>query len=147
MSTKAQQTYERVNTLVEGGTPKAEAFKQLASEYGQPVTSVRGAYYSAKRVLEGGDPSPRRSRKRETTPDDAVAAAVATLEAAVDAIEQELLAAGQRATEAQAEYEAMQATAAARTEEIRAKIAVLAPAVDPVTPTGTPATRKEGRRS
>ena len=33
--TKAQQTYERINALVDGGTTKAEAFKQLVEEYGQ----------------------------------------------------------------------------------------------------------------
>lgn len=126
--TKAQATFERVNALVDGGMRKAEAFSQLAEEYGQPVTSVRGAYYSAKRVNEAGQTgSLRRSRKRETTLQDAVASAVASLQAAVESIERELDAARERADEAQAEYEALQRTAATRTEEIRAKIAVLAP--------------------
>jgi len=132
--TKAQQTYERVNALVDGGMKKADAFKQIAEEYGQPVTSVRGAYYGHKRVLERGDepstgsrPSPRRSRKRETTAEDAVASAVATLRSAIDAIEIELETARDRAKEAQAEYEAMQAASTGRIEQIRAKIAVLDP--------------------
>ena len=88
--TKAQQTYERINALVDGGMQKAEAFKQLAGEYGQPVTSVRGAYYGHKRVLERGDePSTRtarRSRKRETTTQDAVASAVASLRGDIESI-------------------------------------------------------------
>jgi len=132
--TKAQQTYERVNTLVEGGTQKAAAFKQLAQEYGQPVDSVRGAYYGHKRVLDRGDEpgtgtrsTGRRPRKRETTTQDAVAAAVATLRAAIDSIEFELETARERADEAKAEYEAMQAASGGRIEENRAKIAVLDP--------------------
>ena len=131
--TKAQQTYERVNALVESGTQKAAAFKQLAEEYGQPVDSVRGAYYGHKRVLERGDESStgsrpaRRSRKRETTAEDAVASAVATLRAAIDSIGVELETARQRAEEAQAEYEAMHAASAGRIEQIQAKIAVLDP--------------------
>ena len=101
--TKAQQTYERVNALVDGGMQKAAAFKQLAEEYGQPVDSVRGAYYGHKRVVEtGGQPGTgrsgvRRSRKRETTTQDAIASAVATLRSAIDSIEIELEAARERA--------------------------------------------------
>ena len=132
--TKAQVTFERINALVDGGTKKADAFKQLAEEYGQPVDSVRGAYYGHKRALERGDEpgtgsraSGRRSRKRETTTADAVASAVATLQRAVDSIEVELETARERAEEAQAEYEAMQAASGGRIEEIQAKIAVLDP--------------------
>ena len=138
MSTKAQQTYERVNALVEGGMQKADAFRQLAEEYQQPVDSLRGAFYGHKRVLERGDEpgqgrsrtSGRRSRKRETTTEDAVASAVATLRGAIDSIESELETARERAEEARAEYEAMQAASGGRIEEIRAKIAVLDPEAD-----------------
>ena len=160
--TKAQQTYERVNTLVDDGMQKAAAFKQLAEEYGQPVDSVRGAYYGHKRVVEtGGQPGTgrsgvRRSRKRETTTQDAIASAVATLRSAIDSIEVELEAARERADEAKAEYEAMQAASADRIEEIRAKIAVLDPeaaetSVEEVAP-ATPAakaspSRKEAKGS
>ena len=135
--TKAQQTYERVNALVESGTKKADAFKQLAEEYGQPVDSVRGAYYGHKRSLERGDepstgnrPSVRRSRRRETTAEDAVASAVSALRSAIDSIDVELETARQRAEEAQAEYEAMHAASTGRIEQIRAKIAVLDPEAD-----------------
>lgn len=134
--TKAQQTFERINALVDGGMTKAEAFKQLAEEYGQPVDSVRGAYYGAKRSTGSGAPSSSRSRsrKRETTTQDAIASAVATLRGAVDSIEFELEAARERADEATAEYEAMQAAATRRIAEIRAKIAVLDPEADDATP-------------
>jgi multidrug resistance efflux pump len=135
--TKAQQTYERVNALVEAGTKKAEAFKQLAEEYGQPVDSVRGAYYGHKRAVEGGGVSGAarsRSRKRETTTQDAVASAVATLRGAIDSIEIELEVARERADEARAEYQAMQAASGGRIKEIRAKIAVLDPEADDDTP-------------
>ncbi len=139
MATKAQQTYERVNALVDGGMQKAEAFKQLAEEYGQPVDSVRGAYYGHKRTLERGDEpgtgergrtSVRRSRKRETTIGDAVASAVASLHSAIDSIELELVTARERAEEATAEYEAMKAATGGRIDEIRAKIAILDPEGD-----------------
>ena len=160
--TKAEQTYTRVNELVDGGMQKAADFKLLAEEYGQPVDSVRGAYYGHKRVVEtGGQPGTgrstgRRTRKRETTTQDAIASAVATLEAAIDSIEVELEAARERAAEAQAEYEAMQAASTGRIEEIRAKIAVLDPeAADatadeaaPPTPAAKPSpSRKEVKGS
>lgn len=133
--TKAHATFERINALVNGGMQKAAAFKQLAEEYGQPVDSIRGAYYGHKRVLErGNEPgtttgrtSGRRSRKRETTTEDAVASAVATLRGACESIESELETARERAEEAQAEYEAMKAASGGRIKEIRAKIAVLDP--------------------
>jgi hypothetical protein len=157
--TKAQQTYERVNTLVDGGMQKAAAFKQLAEEYDQPVDSVRGAYYGHKRIVEtGGQPGTgrsggRRSRKRETTTQDAIASAVATLRSAIDSMRIELEAARERATEAQAEYEAMQAASAGRIEEIRAKIAVLDPEADvepskaaPAATADAPATGKAATR-
>jgi len=138
MSTKKERSYERINALVGSGMQKADAFRQLAEEYGQPVDSVRGAFYGHKRVLERGDepgqgrsrPSGRRSRKRETTTEDAVASAVATLRGAIDSIERELETARERAEEARAEYEAMQAASGGRIEEIRAKIAVLDPEAD-----------------
>ena len=152
--TKAQVTYERVNALVESGTKKADAFKQLAEEYGQPVDSVRGAYYGHKRVVEtGGQPgtgrsSGRRSRKRETTTQDAVASAVATLRSAIDSIEIELETARDRANEAQAEYEAMQAASTGRIEQIRAKIAVLDPEAGEVSgAAGKAEARKEAKGS
>jgi chromosome segregation ATPase len=161
VSTKAQQTYERINALVDGGKTKADAFKQLAEEYAQPVDSVRGAYYGHKRVLERGDEpstragdraSARRSRKRETTTQDAVASAVATLRAAIGSIEVELETARERADEAQAEYEAMRSASSGRIEEIRAKIAVLDPEAGDESPAtaafGSDATapRTEGKK-
>ena len=81
------------------------------------MDSVRGAYYGHKRVAgarrraehRDAAATARRSRKRETTTQDAVASAVATLRGAIDSIEFELEAARERADEATAEYEAMQA--------------------------------------
>jgi hypothetical protein len=48
--TKAQQVYERVEALIASGVKKADAFKQVADEVGQPVNSVRGAYYQHTRT-------------------------------------------------------------------------------------------------
>ena len=60
--TKAQEVYERVEALVADGARKADAFRQLAEEYGQPQNSIRGAYYAHTRPdgsRSGGSPSSR----------------------------------------------------------------------------------------
>lgn len=122
--TKAQEVYERVNALVESGTTKAEAFRQLAEEYGQPVKSLQGSYYSHGRKANGGS-SPRRSRKRETTPADAVESAKALLERSIEAIDDEIEVAKERVDEAKAEFDALKASASERKAEIKAKIEAL----------------------
>lgn len=121
--TKAQQVYEAIEAQVASGTKKADAFRQLAEETGKPVKSLQGAYYQHTKKLGGGTPS--KARKRETTPQDAVESAQALLEQAVDSIDAEIEAAKGRADEAQAEYEAMQASATERKQAIEAKIEAL----------------------
>ncbi len=123
--TKAQQTYERINALVDGGMQKAEAFKQLAEENSQPPDSIRGAYYTHARTLKDGAGGARRPRKRETTPQDAVEQAIATLRRAIENIDAEITAAKTRAEEAQAEYQALKQSAGQRTKEIETKITAL----------------------
>ena len=144
--TKAQQTMDRVDALVAGGTKKADAFKQLAEEYGQPVDSVRGAYYYSARKAAGlsAPGGARRTGRRGTTPQDAIASAVAMLESAIESIDFELEAARERAAEAQAEYEAIKQASGGRIEEIRAKIAVLDPSRAEAPAVTKPATRKGG---
>jgi hypothetical protein len=129
--TKAQEVYEKVEALTASGeVKKADAFKTLAEQYGQPVDSLRGAYYQHKRVLDGGgNPTSgggtRRTRRRETTSETAVESAVATLRRAIESIDAEIEVARERAKEAQAEYEAMQASADERKADIAAKIELL----------------------
>lgn len=133
--TKAQEVYEKVEAMVASGdVKKADAFKTLAEEYGQPVDSLRGAYYQHKRVLDNGGTPPtassggtRRTRRRETTSETAVESAIATLRRAIENIDAEIEVAKDRATEAQAEYEAMQASADERKAAIEEKIALLEP--------------------
>jgi chromosome segregation ATPase len=129
MSTKAVQVYERVEALLAEGTEKADAFRQLATEFGQPVDSVRGAYYTGRKQASGdpteSKPRSRPARKRETTAEAAVTAAVTALENAIASINGELQDAQRRAEEAQGEYEALQATAGTKIEAIQAKIAML----------------------
>lgn len=120
--TKAQEVYERVEAMIASGTSKADAFKALAKEFGQPVNSVRGSYYSHHKKVNGGSTRPRR---RETTPADAVEDAKAVLLRSIEKIDAEIAAAKERAEEATAEYEAMKASAAERREAIEAKIAAL----------------------
>lgn len=120
--TKAQEVYERVEAMIASGTAKADAFKELAKEYDQPVNSVRGSYYAHHKKVHGGSTRPR---KRETTPADAIEDAKATLLRSIERIDAEIEAAKTRAEEAQAEYEAMQSSAAERRKAIEAKIAAL----------------------
>ena len=131
--TKAQEIYEKVEAMVASGeVKKADAFKTLAEQYGQPVDSLRGAYYQHKRVLAGGGtlPAPssggsRRTRRRETTSETAVESAIATLRRAIESIDAEIEIAKERAKEAQAEYEAMKASAGERKAAIAEKIELL----------------------
>ncbi|HEV3321396.1 MAG TPA: hypothetical protein VG147_04295 [Solirubrobacteraceae bacterium] len=130
--TKAQEIHEKIEAMVASGeVKKAAAFKTLAEEYGQPVDSLRGAYYQHKRVLDNGGTPPagnggaRRTRRRETTSETAVESAIATLRRAIDSIDAEIEVAKERATEAQAEYEAMQASADERKASITEKITLL----------------------
>jgi hypothetical protein len=122
--TKAQEVYDRVQAMVASGTEKADAFKQIAEETGRPYDSVRGSYYSHKKKIEGGESKPR-TRRRETTPDDALADARAALQRAIDSIDREVEAAKTRADEAKAEHEALKASAADRKKAITERLEAL----------------------
>jgi len=121
--TKAQEVYEKVNTLIDQGIPKAEAFKSIAAEFGQPVSSIRGSYYSYSRGATGNGSS--RPRRRETTPEDALADARAALERSLDAIDREVEVASERAAEAAAEAKALKASAAERKAAISERLEAL----------------------
>ena len=124
--TKAQEVYERVEALVASGVRKADAFRQVAEEYGQPFNSMRGAYYAHTRATGEATPTgSRRTRKRETTTEDAIEQAMIVLNRAIDAIDAEIDAAKTRADEANAEYEHMRDTAEERKAAIQAKITAL----------------------
>jgi acyl-CoA reductase-like NAD-dependent aldehyde dehydrogenase len=120
--TKAQQVYEKVEALVASGTRKADAFRQVADELGQPFDSIRGAYYTHTRSLGG---TPGRSRKREQTPADPIEAATSVLTRALEVIADQVEAAKTRADEAQAEYEQLRDSAGQRKATIQAKIDAL----------------------
>lgn len=125
--TKAQEIYEEVERRIAAGTDKADAFKALSEETGRPFDSLRGSYYSHKRKLDGGEPNakPSRTRRRETTPDDALADARAALERAIASIDREVEVAGTRANEAKAEYEALKASASDRKKAITERLEAL----------------------
>jgi predicted nucleic acid-binding Zn-ribbon protein len=123
-TTKAQEIFDKVNELVETGMEKAEAFKQLSQTLGRPYDSVRGSYYSHKTKVEGGKTNSR-PRRRETTPEDALADARATLERSITNIDKEVEAAKSRADEAKAEYEALKASAASRKQAITERMDAL----------------------
>jgi septal ring factor EnvC (AmiA/AmiB activator) len=119
--TKAQEVYERVEALVASGAKKADAFRQLAGEYGSEFNSIRGAYYAHTRSL-GGSPRTSRSRKAEVDP---VESAVVVLEKAITDIDAQIAAAKQRMETAKAEYEHLRETAGERKAAIAAKIDAL----------------------
>jgi hypothetical protein len=120
--TKAQEVFQKVEALTASGMTKALAFKQLAEEYGQPVNSLRGAYYSVSR--DNGE-SRSRPRRRETTPEDALADARASLERSIASIDREVEVAEERAQEAKAEHEALKASASERKATITEKLEAL----------------------
>jgi hypothetical protein len=124
MATKAQEIYEKIEELIASGVEKADAFKQLAEAAGRPYDSIRGSYYSHKKKLEGGDSKPR-PRRRETTPEAALADARASLERAIASIDREVEAAEERATEAAAEAKALKASAADRKKSITERLETL----------------------
>jgi RNA processing factor Prp31 len=120
--TKAQEVYERVEALVASGTKKADAFRQVAEEFGQPFNSMRGAYYAYTRSI--GKAAPR-TRKRQTTTEDAIESAVIVLNRAMAQIDAEVEAAKTRVDEAKAEYEHLRDTAEERKAQVQAKIDAL----------------------
>ncbi len=122
MASKAEQIWNEVNERVAAGATKPEAFAALAERYGQPVNSMRGAYYAHKRKLDGGS---SRTRRRETSPADAVESAKTALRRGIEAIDREVEIARERAEAASAEATAMEESAPARKAEIESKIAAL----------------------
>lgn len=125
--TKAEEVYTKVEALVAAGSTKADAFKQLAAEYDQPVNSLRGAYYSHTSRGEGASSAkPRRARRRETTPEDALADAREALDRAIASIDQEVETAKTRADETAAEYKALKDSAEAKKKAIATKRDALA---------------------
>jgi hypothetical protein len=123
-TTKAQGIFEEVEKRITSGTPKADAFKQIAEETGRPYDSIRGSYYSHKKRIEGGESKPR-TRRHETTPDDALADARAALERAIQSIDREVEAAEERASEATAEAKALNTSAAERKKAITERLEAL----------------------
>lgn len=123
-TTKAQEIFEEVEKRIASGVEKADAFKQIAEEKGRPYDSVRGSYYSHKKRIEGGRSKPR-TRRRETTPDDALADARAALERAIAAIDREVEAAAERASEAAAEAKALKESAEGRKKAITERLGAL----------------------
>jgi len=124
MATKAQAIYERVHQLMEDGASRTEAFERIAQDEDRPKDSIRGSYYAHKKRLEGGESKPR-TRRRETTPEDALADARASLERSIAAIDREIEVAEERASEAAAEAKALKESAAERKAAITERLEAL----------------------
>jgi hypothetical protein len=119
---RSREVYEKVNQLMESGTSRPDAFKQVAAQLGIQVNSVRGSYYSYSRASGNGKSRPRR---RETTPEDALADARAALERSLDAIDREVEVAEERAREGAAEAKELKATATERKQAISERLEAL----------------------
>lgn len=119
--TKAQEVFERVEALVASGVKKADAFRQVADEFGQPFNSVRGAYYTHTRSIGG---TTRASRRRVASVDP-IEQATNVLNEALESIDGEIEAAKARAEAAAAEYKQLRESAADRKAAIQAKIDAL----------------------
>jgi hypothetical protein len=124
MATKAEQIYNRTHELMEQGMSRTDAFTKIAEDEQRPKDSIRGAYYGHKKRLEGGE-TRTRTRRRETTPEDALADARASLERSIAAIDREVEGAEQRAAESAAEAKALKASAADRKKAITERLEAL----------------------
>ena len=120
---KSQEVYEKVEALVASGVRKADAFRQVADEYGQPFNSMRGAYYAHIRP-DGGVSTRSRGPKRNTA-EAAIESAVIALNRAIAGIDAELETAKQRIEQAKTDYEQLKETAPERKAQIQTKIEVL----------------------
>ena len=118
--TKAQRVFEAVEAKVASGAKKADAFREVADEFGQPFNSIRGAYYTHTRSI-GGTPGAKRPEIV-----DPIEHAKNVLKDALEAIDDDVEAAKQRAEDAAADYKELRETAATRKAQIKAKIEVLA---------------------
>lgn len=121
MPSKAEQVFERVEALVGSGMKKADAFRQVADELGQPANSIRGAYYTHTRTI-GGTPGAA-TKRRETV--DPVEQAAGVLRQALEVIDLEINQAKAQAETAAAHYKELRDSAATRKAQIEAKIEAL----------------------
>jgi hypothetical protein len=115
--TKAQEVYERVEALTASGMRKADAFRQLAEEYGQPQNSIRGAYYAHTR--------PNDSSRGSRVSRDPIESAVIVLQKAIEAIDGEIEQAKKRADDAAAAHKQLRDGAEERRRAMQAKIDAL----------------------
>ena len=119
--TKAQEVYERVEALVASGVRKADAFRSLADELGQPFNSLRGAYYAHTGTLGG---TPARTRKTAQAVDP-IEEATLVLTTALEVIDDQIEAAKTRAEEATGLYKELRDSASERKATIKTKIEAL----------------------
>ena len=120
--TKAQEVYDRVEALVASGVRKADAFRQVAEEFGQPFNSMRGAYYAHTGTLGG---TPARPRKNSAKAIDPIEQATSVLTTALGLIDEQVEAAKTQAEQAAVEYKELRDSATERKAVIKAKIEAL----------------------
>ncbi len=125
--TQAEETYEAITNLTDGGMRMADAVHKIASDTGKTEAAVRGNYYNHRRKLERGSTTPvRRSRRRQaSTVDDAIEGARELLQQALSAIDRELQAAKGELDAAQQRYDELESSVKNRKDELERKIKAL----------------------
>lgn len=123
----SQQYYEQVEKLKAEGVSNADAVRQVAKEHGKKENAVRGGINQYKRIhVDGGNSSPRRSRRGGKTVDDHLANARQSLETALGLIDKEVEDAKTALDTAQARYDDVVASVKDRKADIRKKLQALA---------------------
>lgn len=121
--TRAADVHAEVTRLMNEGMSRSDAFKNCAESLGLAVNTIRGNFY---RIEKGsGEGGSTRTRRRETTPEDAMADARKVVERAIQSIDQEVEAAQERASEMRAEADNLKETAKARKDAIQARLEAL----------------------
>jgi hypothetical protein len=125
--TQAEETYETITKLTDGGMRMADAVHKVASDTGKTEGAVRGNYYNHRRKLDRGSTTPaRRSRRRQAlSVDDAIEGARQLLQQALGAIDRELEAAKAELDVAQQRYDQLESSVKDRKDELERKIKAL----------------------
>jgi uncharacterized protein YoaH (UPF0181 family) len=124
--TQAEQTYEAIKRLMDGGMSMADAVRKLAKQQGKKENAVRGNYYNhARKLAGGGKRQSRRSTRTALSADDAVARAKQVLKEALGAVDQEVQEAKREFQAAKKRYDDVVASADSSKRELHKKIAAL----------------------
>lgn len=124
----AEQYYEAVEGLKQGGMSNAEAIRKVAADFGKEENAIRGGTHQYKKKLEGGGTASsggRGRRKAVATVEDHLASARRSLEEALHLVDREVDQAKQALDAAQARYDEVTASVKDRKTDIEKKLKAL----------------------